>query len=96
MKPTQKIELRRIVERLAALQNELEAAARTEADAALDAATLKTCGERLKRIANMDDTSTDAHCIACGFEMRGGSDVGRCPKCGSERWYKTRIAQTLA
>jgi len=52
MTAAQKIELRRIVERLAALQNELEDAARTEPDAALDAATLRTCGERLKRIAD--------------------------------------------
>jgi hypothetical protein len=23
--------------------------------------------------------------------MVGGADVGLCPKCGSERWYKTRL-----
>ena len=35
--------------------------------------------------------SSDAHCLACGFKMLGGADVGLCPKCGSDRWYKTRL-----
>ena len=35
--------------------------------------------------------SNDAHCLACGFKMLGGADVGLCPKCGSDRWYKTRL-----
>lgn len=35
--------------------------------------------------------STDAHCLACGFELVGGADVGLCPKCGSDRWYRTRL-----
>lgn len=33
----------------------------------------------------------DAHCLACGFKMLGGADVGFCPKCGSYRWYRTRL-----
>lgn len=33
----------------------------------------------------------DAHCLACGFQMLGGADVGLCPKCGSDRWYRTRL-----
>lgn len=33
--------------------------------------------------------SNDAHCLACGFKMIGGANVGLCPKCGSGRWYKT-------
>lgn len=36
--------------------------------------------------------ATDAHCLACGFQMIGGADVGVCPKCGSDRWYRTRLA----
>ena len=35
--------------------------------------------------------SNDAHCLACGFEMVGGRYVGLCPKCGSHRWYRTRL-----
>lgn len=35
--------------------------------------------------------SNDAHCLACGFRMIGGANVGLCPKCGSDRWYKTRL-----
>ena len=35
--------------------------------------------------------SPDAHCLACGFEMLGGASVGLCAKCGSNRWYKTRL-----
>ena len=35
--------------------------------------------------------SNDAHCLACGFEMVGGRYVGLCPKCGSDRWYRTRL-----
>ena len=35
--------------------------------------------------------SNDAHCLACGFRMLGGANVGLCPKCGSGRWYKTRL-----
>lgn len=35
--------------------------------------------------------SNDAHCIACGFKLAGGANVGLCPKCGSDRWYKTRL-----
>lgn len=35
--------------------------------------------------------SKDAHCLACGFRMLGGRDVGLCPKCGSNRWYRTRL-----
>ena len=35
--------------------------------------------------------ANDAHCLACGFKMQGGANVGLCPKCGSNRWYKTRI-----
>ena len=35
--------------------------------------------------------SNDAHCLACGFQMLGGANVGLCPKCGSDRWYKTRL-----
>ena len=35
--------------------------------------------------------SNDAHCLACGFDLKGGANVGRCPKCGSDRWYKTRL-----
>jgi predicted RNA-binding Zn-ribbon protein involved in translation (DUF1610 family) len=35
--------------------------------------------------------SNDAHCLACGFRMVGGAYVGLCPKCGSDRWYKTRL-----
>jgi hypothetical protein len=35
--------------------------------------------------------SKDAHCVACGLKMRGGANVGLCPKCGSDRWYKTRL-----
>jgi rubrerythrin len=35
--------------------------------------------------------SNDAHCLACGFQMLGGANVGLCPKCGSNRWYKTRL-----
>ena len=38
--------------------------------------------------------SNDAHCLACGFQMLGGAYVGLCPKCGSDRWYKTRLAST--
>ena len=33
----------------------------------------------------------DAHCLACGFKMVGGANVGLCPKCGSNRWYKTTL-----
>jgi hypothetical protein len=36
--------------------------------------------------------SEDAHCLACGFEMVGGRHVGLCPKCGSDRWYRTRLS----
>ena len=35
--------------------------------------------------------ANDAHCLACGFKMLDGADVGLCPKCGSDRWYKTRL-----
>ena len=35
--------------------------------------------------------SNDAHCLACGFQLIGGADVGLCPKCGSDRWYRTRL-----
>lgn len=35
--------------------------------------------------------SKDAHCLSCGFEMVGGRYVGLCPKCGSDRWYRTRL-----
>ena len=35
--------------------------------------------------------SNDAHCLTCGFKMLGGANVGLCPKCGSDRWYKTRL-----
>ena len=35
--------------------------------------------------------NNDAHCLACGFRMIGGANVGLCPKCGSDRWYKTRL-----
>lgn len=38
--------------------------------------------------------SNDAHCLACGFEMVGGRYVGLCPKCGSDRWYRTRLKQS--
>jgi predicted RNA-binding Zn-ribbon protein involved in translation (DUF1610 family) len=38
--------------------------------------------------------SDDAHCLACGFEMVGGRYVGLCPKCGSDRWYRTRLEQS--
>lgn len=38
--------------------------------------------------------SNDAHCLACGFEMVGGRYVGLCPKCGSDRWYLTRLEQS--
>lgn len=37
--------------------------------------------------------SNDAHCLDCGFEMVGGRYVGLCPKCGSDRWYQTRLNQ---
>jgi len=37
--------------------------------------------------------SNDAHCLACGFEMVRGRYVGLCPKCGSNRWYRTRLKQ---
>ena len=33
----------------------------------------------------------DAHCLACGFKMLGGRNVGLCPKCGSDRWFRTRL-----
>lgn len=33
----------------------------------------------------------DAHCLACYFKMKDGAYVGLCPKCGSDRWYKTRL-----
>jgi len=32
----------------------------------------------------------DAHCLACGFELVGGANVGLCPKCGSANWYLGR------
>src|ERR1039458_10190203 len=35
--------------------------------------------------------SNDAHCLACGFQMVGGRHVGLCPKCGSDRWYRTTL-----
>jgi Zn finger protein HypA/HybF involved in hydrogenase expression len=35
--------------------------------------------------------SRDAHCMACGFQMIGGAEVGLCPRCGSERWYKINL-----
>jgi rubrerythrin len=35
--------------------------------------------------------SNDAHCLACGFKMLGGANVGLCPKCGSGRWYRTKL-----
>ena len=35
--------------------------------------------------------SSDAHCLACGFHLVGGRYVGLCPKCGSERWYRTTL-----
>jgi predicted RNA-binding Zn-ribbon protein involved in translation (DUF1610 family) len=45
-----------------------------------------------KMIERAEDTgSNDAHCLACGFEMVGGRYVGLCPKCGSDRWYRTRL-----
>jgi len=34
----------------------------------------------------------DAQCLACGFRMQGGANVGRCPRCGSGGWHKTRLA----
>lgn len=37
--------------------------------------------------------SNDAHCLACGFQMVGGRHVGLCPKCGSDRWYRTTLTQ---
>jgi DNA-directed RNA polymerase subunit RPC12/RpoP len=40
--------------------------------------------------------SEDAHCLGCGFRMLGGADVGLCPKCGSNRWYRTRLLDTPA
>lgn len=39
------------------------------------------------------DKRNDAHCLACGFEMVGGRYVGLCPKCGSDRWHRTRLKQ---
>lgn len=35
--------------------------------------------------------SNDAHCLTCGFRMVGGANVGVCPKCGSDRWYRTLL-----
>jgi len=35
--------------------------------------------------------ANDAHCLACDFKMLGGADLGLCPKCGSDRWYRTRL-----
>src|SRR5215510_6311853 len=32
--------------------------------------------------------SNDAHCLHCGFQLRGGANVGLCPKGGSGRWYR--------
>jgi rubrerythrin len=33
----------------------------------------------------------NGRCWSCGFGMIGGADVGLCPKCGSNRWYKTQL-----
>ncbi len=33
----------------------------------------------------------DAHCRDCGCKMVGGRHVGRCPRCGSDRWYRTHL-----
>jgi DNA-directed RNA polymerase subunit RPC12/RpoP len=35
--------------------------------------------------------SKDAHCTQCGFKLVGGANVGLCPRCGSQRWYKTSL-----
>lgn len=40
--------------------------------------------------------SKDAHCLSCGFQMAGGRYVGLCPKCGSDRWYRTRLTEMSA
>jgi rubrerythrin len=43
-------------------------------------------------ILNLGDSrSKDAHCYACGFTMLRGATIPECPKCGSDRWYKTHI-----
>jgi len=39
--------------------------------------------------------SNDAHCLACGFQMLDGANVGLCPKCGSDRWYRTRLTPNI-
>ncbi len=39
--------------------------------------------------------SHDAHCLACGFQMIGGRYVGLCPKCGSDRWYRTKLTPSV-
>ena len=36
--------------------------------------------------------SEDAECRACGFELKGGADVGSCPRCGSDHWYRSNVA----
>lgn len=49
---------------------------------------------RKKKAADLDlgqARSKDAYCLACGFKMMGGASVGLCPKCGSDRWYRTKL-----
>ena len=55
--------------------------------------SIKSVREKYRNETQLPPTAkeTDAHCLACGFKMNGGANVGLCPKCGSDRWYKTRL-----
>lgn len=60
--------------------------------------------ERILKIGRMTESEAyaflkseipDAHCLACEFRMVGGADVGLCPKCGSDQWFRTNLSAEI-
>ena len=53
--------------------------------------TMEAAAQTVSNTQAKNAKSKDAHCLACGFQMVGGRYVGLCPKCGSDRWYRTTL-----